>query len=401
MKKTILFFSEAVTVAHVIRLYKLACSLDAEVYDVHFAVADRYSYVFNSHHTISFHSINSVESMEFIRRAQYAEPMYKIDELINYVKEDEKTIRKVQPDLIIGDMRQSLCVSTRTTKTTYIAMTNAYWSKYINNKQFIIPELRQINMNEIPFISAIIPIYFYFFFKNQGKVLNELRRYYKLPIFEHCLDGWNFGDHLVYSDPKILFDTSHSPSNHHFLGSINWEPDVPLPIWWQELSDTKKTAYVALGSSGDKSLIPLIVEKLLSENFQVIISGVNESERSFIFDDASVFSSELIPGSLAAARSDLVISNGGSPTSYQSLLAGTPVIGIPTNLDQLMSMKFIERNNAGKILRPREVGTTKHTKVLKEIQKIKYKERAEEISAELATISPEENFAKVLKSVLN
>src|SRR6185437_13111769 len=46
-----------------------------------------------------------------------------------------------------------------------------------------------------------------------------------------------------------------------------------------------------------------------------------------------------------------VICNGGSPTCYQALSAGVPVIGIASNLDQFLNMLAIERLGAGVMLR--------------------------------------------------
>jgi UDP:flavonoid glycosyltransferase YjiC (YdhE family) len=48
-----------------------------------------------------------------------------------------------------------------------------------------------------------------------------------------------------------------------------------------------------------------------------------------------------LPGDLLARRSSIVIGNGGSPGLYQALAEGRPVLGIPQNLDQHMSMAAI------------------------------------------------------------
>ena len=59
----------------------------------------------------------------------------------------------------------------------------------------------------------------------------------------------------------------------------------------------------------------------------------------------------LLPGTAAAARADLVVCNGGSPTSYQALVQGTPVLGIPGNLDQYLNMHYLEKAGLGRCLR--------------------------------------------------
>jgi UDP:flavonoid glycosyltransferase YjiC (YdhE family) len=63
-----------------------------------------------------------------------------------------------------------------------------------------------------------------------------------------------------------------------------------------------------------------------------------------------IFLAEYLPGELAAARSDLVIYNGGSPTCYQALAAGVPVIGVFTNLDQYLNMHYLQSDGVGLLL---------------------------------------------------
>ena len=46
-----------------------------------------------------------------------------------------------------------------------------------------------------------------------------------------------------------------------------------------------------------------------------------------------------------------MICNGGSPTSYQALLHGAPVLGIPGDLDQYLNMHYLEKSGLGLALR--------------------------------------------------
>jgi UDP:flavonoid glycosyltransferase YjiC (YdhE family) len=65
----------------------------------------------------------------------------------------------------------------------------------------------------------------------------------------------------------------------------------------------------------------------------------------------NVFTANYLPGEAAAARAQLVICNGGSPTSQQALAAGVPVLGIASNLDQFLNMQAIEARGSGLCLR--------------------------------------------------
>jgi UDP:flavonoid glycosyltransferase YjiC (YdhE family) len=66
---------------------------------------------------------------------------------------------------------------------------------------------------------------------------------------------------------------------------------------------------------------------------------------------SNVYVADYLPGETIAARSALVICNGGSPTTYQAFAAGAPVLGIASNMDQYLNMQCIERFGAGRVLR--------------------------------------------------
>jgi UDP:flavonoid glycosyltransferase YjiC (YdhE family) len=66
---------------------------------------------------------------------------------------------------------------------------------------------------------------------------------------------------------------------------------------------------------------------------------------------ANAFVADYLPGEAAAARSAVVVCNGGSLTTQQALVAGVPVVGIASNLDQHLNMEAIERAGAGMLLR--------------------------------------------------
>ena len=64
-----------------------------------------------------------------------------------------------------------------------------------------------------------------------------------------------------------------------------------------------------------------------------------------------------LPGTEAAARSSLVVCNGGSLTAYQALAAGVPVLGLPVNLDQYLNMSYVATTGAGALLRSDQART--------------------------------------------
>ena len=51
-----------------------------------------------------------------------------------------------------------------------------------------------------------------------------------------------------------------------------------------------------------------------------------------------------------------MVCNGGSPTVTQALLAGKPVLGLCSNMDQFLNMRSVEASGAGIMLRADRIG---------------------------------------------
>jgi UDP:flavonoid glycosyltransferase YjiC (YdhE family) len=65
----------------------------------------------------------------------------------------------------------------------------------------------------------------------------------------------------------------------------------------------------------------------------------------------NAFVADYLPLDLAVQLARLVICNGGSLTTYQALAAGKPILGVCSNMDQLLNMNAIEHMGAGLSLR--------------------------------------------------
>ena len=71
----------------------------------------------------------------------------------------------------------------------------------------------------------------------------------------------------------------------------------------------------------------------------------------FCTPPSNVHVARYLPLDVVAARCKLVICNGGSLTTYGAFVANAPVLGVCTNLDQLLNMQAVERLGAGISLR--------------------------------------------------
>jgi UDP:flavonoid glycosyltransferase YjiC (YdhE family) len=347
-KIRVLFFAEAVTLAHVARPVTLAQSLDPQQFEVHLAHHPRYRELLGE---LSFieHEIRSISPQQFMQALAAGSPVYDLPTLSAYVEEDRKLIADVQPDLIVGDFRLSLAVSAELAAVPYIALSNAYWSPY-SQQDYVVPELPLTKILGLPLGQWLFSLGRPFAFALHCLPMHHLRRKYGLPSLGFNLrQVYTHADYTLYADIPDLFRMRNLPSHHRFIGPVVWSPCDARPDWWQKLPQGSPIVYVTLGSSGNANLLPQLIAALGEVDVTALVStaGMPLPDAA----PANVYLAPYLPGEEAVKMASLVICNGGSPSTHQALTQGVPVIGVANNLDQYLNMAAIAKAGAGRLLR--------------------------------------------------
>lgn len=347
-KLKILFISECVTLAHIARPYTLACGLDAESYDVTLAWNKSYPSLFPSF-PFKEKTIHSMKSSEFTDRLKKGSVLYNRRILEEYIREDEKLFNECKPDIVVGDFRLSLAISARLAKIPWINLTNAYWS-LSSNPKFIVPDLSIVNLFGIRLAQKIFDFVRPIAFGVHALPISGLMKKNGLtPPPLNIANMYVQGDYTFFCDSPYLVPIKNLPSNQEYLGPILWSPDIQKPAWWNEAIAKKPIVYITLGSSGDPTFIPKIINAMRDLPVTILLAtAVKEAIPDL---PRNVYQSPYLPGIEASKYSDLVICNGGSPTTQQALSQGVPVLGIASNLDQYLNMSFVEKAGVGKCLR--------------------------------------------------
>ncbi len=345
--KRILFFAEAVTLAHVVRPLVLAQSLDPKTYDVHFACAEGFDFVFPENSNITRWPIKSIPSEQFINALASGARFYDKKTLSSYIKDDIELINKIKPDIIVGDFRLSLAISAPLSHTPYIALANAHWSPY-SQENYPLPDHPMTR-----FLGYTITNFFFqlirpFVFKYHAHPHNQLRKQHHLEPMGDLRQVYTYGDYTLYLDVPELIPTQKLPDNHHFIGPLIWSPDIPLPEWFESLDKNKQKIYVTLGSSGAADKLPEIMSVLSEFNANILVATASRSDIKMA---GNVYVADYLPGTEVIRECDLVVCNGGSATAYQALSEGIPVLGIASNMDQYLTMSYIEQTTTGLIIR--------------------------------------------------
>ncbi len=350
-KVKVLFFAEAVTLAHVARPFVLASALDSSRYDVSFAAARSYD-SFLGDSSLDRHSIDSLSPKEFLSSLRSGKWLYTPEVLNSYVQQDMRLFEEIQPDIVVGDMRYSLGISAPRCGVPYVSLCNAYWSPYALNGKVDVPCYDFVGKLGLPLSRLIWKCTKPLLLNRILKDFNSVREKYGLSRLPSFAEAFTFGDRTFYTDIPTIVPTSPLPPHHCYGGAVSWAPEMELPEWWDAWREpTKPLIYFTPGSSGDIPQLPELLAALSNLPVQVVFAAGGRARESFPQDSAALRIMDLAPGTLLSQCADVVISNGGSPTSYQSLGQGTPVIGICSNLDQFLAMGHVEKRGAGVMFR--------------------------------------------------
>lgn len=343
-----MFIAEAVTLAHVARLVALADALPADRYTVTLATDPRYDHLLGRL-PYPVERIRTIPGERFFKALQNGTPIYDTATLESYVEEDSRLLAAYQPDLVVGDFRLSLDVSAKLAQVPYATVTNAYWSPYAQIA-YPVPELPITRLFGVLAGQMLFDLFRPLMSRLHAGPLNELRRHHGLkPLPPDTRVVYTHADHTLYADLAELVPMQGLPANHRFLGPVLWSPSRGLPSWWNEVPSNQPVAYVTLGSSGESDVLPAILDAVAALRIPAMVATAGKP--SNLVPPANVWLADYLPGEAAAARASVVICNGGSPTCYQALAAGIPIVGIPANLDQYLNMSLVERARAGLLVR--------------------------------------------------
>lgn len=348
-RKRVLFFAESVTLAHVARPIALAQRLDPDRFESIMACHPRYSR-FLKDGPWEHVPLGSIESARFLKALARGSPVYDLETLRGYVKEDLELIERHKPDVVVGDFRLSLSVSARLARVPYATITNAYWSPYYSQPGFPLPVLPMTKVLPIPVAEVIFKLAQGFVFPLHCRPMNRLRMENGLPALGDDLRRvYTDADMTLYADRESLFPTSGRPESHQYIGPLLWSPDVPLPPWWEDLPTEKPVVFVSLGSSGDPSILSRVLQALAPLEVTVVAATAGASLLLPAPSNARL--ADYLPGAEAAKRSQLVICNGGSMSTQQAHAAGSAVLGLTGNMDQCLNMRGLVSSGVGAAFR--------------------------------------------------
>lgn len=390
--------TEAITLAQVVRLAALAAELDQERYEVHFACGPFDDVALQGSRLVPL-PLFTIDRQRALKRIERGERLYETSVLERYVDEELLLFDRVKPDLVVGDFRLSLAVSARLRGIPYATLINAYMSPFAVRDSFPIPDHPIVSLLGVARAARYWPKALPAAFAHFVAPLDELRKRRGLTASGGLLEALVDADYTLYPDVPELCPTRDLPENHHYLGPIPWAPKVAMPKLSQTFRESRPLVYVTIGSSGRYAAL----ESVLRVLGEFPVNAVLATAGRFELRDAppNVLVVPFAPGDEMARHASFVITNGGASTSYQSLGEGRPVLGIPSNLDQYLSMTAIERARAGRLVRSGEATPRALRAAFSELlESRELREGARQVASAFARVNCHERFQAWLEQVL-
>ncbi|MBS0658980.1 MAG: glycosyl transferase family 1 [Verrucomicrobia bacterium] len=351
--RRILFLCEHVTWSQIVRSLVLARGLDRREFDVHFACGTFDPRLFGrgalGGERLTRHALHSVDPKKIEAALEAGEQLYEKSVLARYVDAERQLFDEVRPDLVVSDLRWSTAISAPLAGVPCATLVNAFWSPHAVRDRFPLPDHPILKLVGIPTAEKYFPLALPKVLAHFAKPVNELRKKHRLPEIGDLHRVITWGDRTLFPDDASLVPLAQHDPRHVFLGPILWTPEVPLPEGFDELGRTRPLVYATLGSSGDVRALPAVIEALGRLPVDALVATAGRATPRVVPPNVRLV--EMVPGDVVARKATVVVCNGGASTAYQSLAEGTPVVGIPSNLDQFLAMTAIRDAGAGVQLR--------------------------------------------------
>ncbi|MCG5052641.1 MAG: glycosyl transferase family 1 [Myxococcales bacterium] len=397
-RRRVLFVSENITLAQIVRLVVLADALPPDEFEIHFAASDFPAFIFGERIASGRWKtwpLWTVAPEKVFKSLESGKRLYGRRTLARYVAADRAVIDAVKPHLVVGDLRWSLTVSAPLAGVPHAALINAYWSPHAAREAFPLPDHPIVRWLGEERAARHFPKALPFVFKHFAAPLDKLRARHALPRLGDLLAVLMAGDHVLFADTPRLAPVRHIKPHQRYLGPVLWSPKAPLPEPWRAPA-TRPRVYVTLGSSGRLGLLPATLEALAGRPVDVLLATAGRVSPRDV--PPNVLPVDFVDGDEACARASVVITNGGSSTGYQALARGKPVIGIPSNFDQYLASQALEATGAALTIPARQLTATRLQTCLDQVLAAPtFAEAAESVAHEMSQHPTADRFRQLVR----
>lgn len=385
--------------AHVSRTLEVARALRAMGHEVLFAGTGKYMELPRSAGFTICPLIDlDVEATLKVSRSGRVN-FYSYPEVCRYVEAERQLLAEIQPDAVLIDFRLSMGTSCELAGIPSAVLLNAAWTNYYTAplrppEHLTVTRLlgRRLTALILPWVKDAL--------LNEGaRPFQRFRREQGVPPRGNIFDVWR-GDLNLLTDIPEYGPTAGLPSDFHYVGPVVWEPDLPVPEWLDRLDLTRPVLYFSMGSTGNARFFQQAVDLFANSEYQCVLTTAGFDNLGTVPEN--FFVTDYAPGSRIMEKADLVICHGGNGTIYQAMIAGVPIVGIPTMHDQEFNLDRVVALGVGIHLselhfRPEHLKNA----VRKVLETPAYREATQRLCSILAKYDGPRTAARLIDALVN
>jgi len=333
---------------------------------------------FRGHNVVT---IGRDTTLHHAKKAGLVDKLWWTDITFRSIDSDIRVINKVKPYAVLGDMHWSLKASSAYLNIPYVSIINAHWTKYSSAKMLAPTEHILTKILGKKITEAVLPTV-----RKMG--MQYWASPYRLWQQQHVRSARRVetlfdvmeGNLTLLPDIPEFFPINQKPDSVRFVGPIIWKPELEKPNWLEKLNTDKPTIYVTMGSTGLPKILDNVYDAFKDKDFN-IISTTGQLRHEAFEKHPHFFATDYAPGLAMLDKSDLTINHAGNGSIYQALVAGVPIVAVPTHIDQELNAQRIELLKLGRFVHECDLTPETLVELVKEVlENPIYRENAQKLS---------------------
>jgi UDP-N-acetylglucosamine:LPS N-acetylglucosamine transferase len=172
--------------------------------------------------------------------------------------------------------------------------------------------------------------------------VNHAAKHFCVAGYDSIFDYWR-GDITLVAEPPGFSGVKLLP-NHFFRGPLIPQEEFPMPEKITEIPRDQPLIYFAMGSSGTREIVAIIIEGFEGRRYRVIAPVKFQlAQVPNVRIPSNVLVTDWVPALQVNKMADLRVIHGGIETVMTAALAGKPVVGVGMQMEQVANLACLER----------------------------------------------------------
>ncbi len=285
------------------------------------------------------------EKIELIAKVDRGEkfvPAFTDAEMIQRVENELLVLRRLNPAAAITGSYPSIPTSCRVLKVPLVWVVQSTWlPDFFQHGAGMTDGLRPalVKAAADKCVLGFINFWIKHGFLN---CVNRTAKHFGVPGYKSIFEFWR-GDITLVAEPPGFSGVS-LPPNHFFTGPLIPQGEFPLPDEVRNIPRDRPLIYFAMGSSGTPGIVARITESFEGKPYWVIAPVKFQlAQVSGVKIPCNVLVTDWVPALQVNKMADLALIHGGIGTVMAAALAGTPVVGVGMQLEQVANLACLER----------------------------------------------------------